>query len=73
MSYILKKKSICTHWFSLSIDRNTAVYLDSFGIEYISSELVNKIKDKSMTHSIFQMQSDNSICEDFIVLPSQRI
>ena len=35
-----------THWVSLFIDRNTAVY---------------KIKDKSMTHNIFGIQSDDSI------------
>ena len=29
------KKSKGKHWVSLSIDRNAAVYFDSFGIEYI--------------------------------------
>ena len=28
-----------THWVSLFIDRNTAVYFDSFGIEYIPLEV----------------------------------
>ena len=28
------KNSKGTHWVSLFIDRNTAVYFDSFGIEY---------------------------------------
>ena len=29
------KNSIRTHWVSLFIDRNAAVYFDSFGIEFI--------------------------------------
>ena len=29
------KKSKETHWDSLFIDRNTALYFDSFGIDYI--------------------------------------
>ena len=43
------------------IDRNTAVYFDSFGVEYIFQEVLNKIKDKSITHDIFIIQSDDSI------------
>ena len=35
-----------THWISLFIDRNTAVYFDSSGIEYIPQEVLNKIRDK---------------------------
>ena len=33
-----------TQWVSLFIDRNTAVYFDSFRIEYIPQEVLNKIK-----------------------------
>ena len=43
------------------MDTNTAVYLYSFGIQYISQEVLSKIKDKSMTHNIFKIQSDDSI------------
>ena len=32
------------HWILLFIDRNTAEYFDSFGIEYISQEVLSKIK-----------------------------
>ena len=28
-------------------------YFDSFRIEYIPQEVLNKIKDKSITHNIF--------------------
>ena len=55
------KNSKGTHCVSLFIDRNTAVYLDSFGIEYIPQEVLNKIKDKSITHNIFRIQDDESI------------
>ena len=43
---------------SLFIDRNTAVYFDSCRIEYIPQEILNKIKDKSITHNIFRMQNN---------------
>ena len=33
------EKSKGTHWVSLYIDRNTAAYFDSFGIEYILQEV----------------------------------
>ena len=38
---------------SLFIDRNAAVYFGSFGIEYILQEVLNKIKDKSITQHIY--------------------
>ena len=55
------KKSRVTHWISLFIDRNTAVYFDSFGIENILQEALNKIRDKSITHNIFRIQDEDSI------------
>ena len=54
-----------THLVSLFIDRNTAVYLDSFGIEYISQEVLNKIRDKSITHNIFRMKDNESVMWGF--------
>ena len=53
------------------IDRNIDVYFDSFGIEYIPQEVLNKIKDKSITHNIFRIQDNESImcgfyCTTFI-------
>ena len=38
----ITKKSKATHWVSLFIDRNTVVYFDSFGIEYIPQEELNQ-------------------------------
>ena len=53
------------HWVSLFIDINTAVYFDSSGIEYISREVLNKIKDKSITQNIFRKQDNESIMSAF--------
>ena len=69
-TYVIKiddKNSKGTHWVSLFIDRNLAVYFDSFGIEYIPQEVLNKIKDKSITHNIFRIQDNESIMCGFIV------
>ena len=65
------KNSKGTHWVSLFIHRNVAVYFDSFGIEYIPQEVLNKIRDKSITHNIFTIQDNESImcgfyCNTFI-------
>ena len=54
-----------TLWVSLIIDKSTDVYLDSFGMEYIPQEVLNKIKDKSITHNIFRIQDNDSIIYGF--------
>ena len=57
-AYVLNvddKNSKETHSVSLFIHKNTAVYFDSFGIEYIPQEVLNKIKDKSITQNIFRI------------------
>ena len=43
------------------INKNTALYVDSFGIEYIPEEVLNKIWDKSTTHNIFRIQDNESM------------
>ena len=55
------KKSKATRWVSLSIDRDTAVYFYSVGIEYIPQEVLSKIKDEAITCNIFRKQDDDSI------------
>ena len=55
------KKSKETHWISLVIDRNIALYFDSFGTEYIPLEVLNKTSNKTVTHSLFRIQDDESI------------
>ena len=46
---------------SLFIDRYFAVYFDPFGIEYIPYEVLNKIKDKPITHNIYRRQDNESL------------
>ena len=46
MININDKKSKGKYWVSLFIDKNTTVYFDSFGIEYIPQKVLNKIKVK---------------------------
>ena len=55
------EKSNETHRVLLFIDKNTAVYFDSFGIEYIPQEILNKIKDKYVTQNILRIQEDDFI------------
>ena len=55
------KKNKGAHRVSLFIDKNMATYFDSFDIEYIPQELSSKIKDKSVTYSIFRIRDDDSI------------
>ena len=50
-----------TYWVSLFIDRNLSICFESFGIEYIPLEVLNKIKDISITHNIFIIQDNESI------------
>ena len=65
MSNITWQKRKETHWVSLFIDRNTALYFDSFGIEYIPFKVLSKIRDKSITHNIFRIRDDESIVSGF--------
>ena len=55
------KNSKGTHWVSLFIDRSTAVHFDSFGIEFVPQEVLNKIKNKSINHNIFRIQDNESV------------
>ena len=59
------KQSKGRHWISLFIDGNSALYFDSFGIEYIPQEVLNKIKNKSITRSIFRIQDEDSDMSGF--------
>ena len=55
------KKCKETHSVSLFIEISTTVYFHSFGIEYISQEVLKKIRYKLTTHNIFTIQVGNSI------------
>ena len=64
-----KKKSKGTHWISLFIDKNVAVYFDFFRIECIPQEVLNKIRGKPITHNMTrdnECAMDGSYCIAFI-------
>ena len=61
----MTKQSTRTHCVLLFIDRNTTVYFDSFGTEYIPQELSNKINEKSITHNIFRVLSNEPMKSGF--------
>ena len=43
----------------------TAVHFEYFGIEYIPLHILNKIKNKFITHNIFRTQHGDSIMYGF--------
>ena len=60
------KNSKRTDQVSLFTDINVyyhylAVYFDSFGIEYIPQEILNKVRVESTTHNIFRIQGNAHI------------
>ena len=57
------KNSKGTHWISLFINKNTAVYFYSFEIEYIPQEILNKI----WITIYIKYKIMNLLCVDFIV------
>ena len=61
MTNLDDRKNKGTHWVSLFIDRNPAVYFDSFGIQHIPEEVLKRNIDKSIYHNLFITQDDNSI------------
>ena len=58
-------KTVRKYWVSLFVDKNKFEHFNSFGIEYISQEVLNKIKDKSITHNIFRKQDNESIMRGY--------
>ena len=45
------------------------IYFDSFGVEYICKEIMEKIGNKNIKTSIFRIQDNNSIiCGYFCIL-----
>ena len=54
-------KSKVKHWVLLFVERNIAVYIGSLGIEYILQKVLNKNRDKPITHKTFRIQGNDSI------------
>ena len=60
-----------THWVSLFVKTNEAIYFDSFGIEHIPKEMNKFIGNNKIKSNIFRIQAYNSIisryfCIEFI-------
>ena len=48
---------------------NEVIYFDSFGVEYIPKEIMNKIGNKNIKSNIFRIQDNSSImCGYFCIL-----
>ena len=68
MPKISVKKSKRKHWVSLFFEKIIAVYFDFFGTEYISLEVLSKIKGKSITDNMFRIQDNDTImCEFYCI------
>ena len=60
-----------THWVSLFVKTNEAIYFDSFGVEHIPKEINKFINNDKIKSNIFRTQAYNSImcgyfCIEFI-------
>ena len=53
------------HWVLLFIHKNVTIYFHSFSIECIPQEILNKIRNKSITHNIYRIQDNESIIFGF--------
>ena len=72
-AYVLNlndKNSKGTYWFSLFIDRITAVYFDPFGIEYIPQGVLKKSRINQLLTIYLACKAMNLLCVDFIALLS---
>ena len=54
-------KNTGTHWVAIFVKKDEVIYFDSFGVEYISKEIMERIKNKNIKTSIFRIQDNNSI------------
>ena len=59
------RKSKETPWVSLFIEKNTALYYDPVGIEYIPQEVLNKTRNESITHNILRILDDDTFMWGF--------
>ena len=50
-----------THWIVIFMKKDEVIYFDSFGVEYIPEEIMERIKNKNIKISIFRIQDNNSI------------
>ena len=60
------KNSNGKHWISIFFDRNKVIYFDSFGIEYIPQDVLNKIWANLLLTIYLEYKIMNLRCVDFI-------
>ena len=66
-----------THWVVVFVKKDEVIYFDSFGVEYIPKEIMERIKHSSLRNkniktSIFRIQDNNSVkCGYFCILFNQ--
>ena len=65
MINIHERKIKETPWVSLFIEKNTALYSDPVGIEYIPQEVLNKTRNESITHNILRILDDDTFMWGF--------
>ena len=66
--YFFESNFVGVNTLFVLVSSNAAVYFHLFEIEYIPQAVLSKIKNKSITHNIFRVQSDDSIMCGFYVL-----
>ena len=58
-----------THWIVIFLKNNEVIYFDSFGVEYIPKEIMERIKNINIKTNIFRIQDNSSImCGYFCIL-----
>ena len=63
------RKNTGTHWVVIFVKEDEVIYFDSFGVEYIPKEIMERIKNKNIKTSIFGTQDNNSVmCGYFCIL-----
>ena len=63
-----KYSDIGTHWLALHVNNNNITYFDSFGVEHISKEIKEFVKNKNITANIFRIQAfDSVMCRYFCI------
>ena len=60
-------KNTGTHWVVIFAKKDEVIYFDSFGVQHIPKEIMEKIENKNIKTSIFRIQDNNSkMCGYFI-------
>ena len=76
-AYVIKldhSENTGTHWVVIFVNSTEVIYFDSFGVEYIPKELMERTEhsslgNKNIKTSIFRIQDNSSImCSYFCIL-----